>query len=426
MIARMLLIPAIYLTLTLPVASADWPQFRGLGGLGLAEDKNLPDTWDAEANIAWKSELPGPGSSSPIVVGNKVFLTCYSGYGLTKENPGNMEVLKLHVVCLDRRTGKILWTKDVPPALPEEKFQPNVDVHGYASSTPVSDGKRVYVFFGKSGVHTFDLDGKPLWRAGVGTGTHGYGSAASPVLYQDLLIVNASVESGSLVALNKSDGKQAWAAKGIAGAYNTPLLVSLPAGRDELVIIDGGRTEGDGYVRAFNPQTGEEVWTCQGLKSSVSASLVAHEGVVYAVGGPITMAVRAGGKGDVTQSHVVWTNRGGTAVSSPVYHQGHLYWTNPDGLVTCVAADKGTEVYKARLQPQSGRIYASLVVGDGKLYFVSRENGTYVVEAKPQFRLLVHNRIENDTSVFNGSIAVCNGQLVLRSDRYLYCIGKKQ
>jgi len=423
------LIPAIWLALILPAVAADWPQFRGPGGLGTAPDGTVPETWSAESNIAWKTELPGPGSSSPIVVGQKVLLTCYSGYGLSKEDAGNRDNLKLHVVCLDRSTGKLLWKTDVRPALPEEKYVSFVNLHGYASSTPVSDGQRVYVFFGKSGMHAFDLDGKPLWQASVGTGSHGFGSASSPVLYKDLVIVCASVESGALVALKKSDGTRVWSAREITGGYNTPVLVSLPGGRDELVLSDGGpRNAGGGSVRAFHPQTGEEIWTCQGLKSPVPyvcASIVAHEGVVYAVGVQMAMAVRAGGQGDVTQSHVVWTIRGGSKVSSPVYHDGHLYWTDRDGQITCVTADKGTQIYsRTRLLPQPGLIYASPIVCSEKLYFVSREVGTYVLEAKPQFRLLAHNQIANDPSVFNGSLAVSDGQFLLRSDRALYCVGK--
>lgn len=431
MIARMLMVSIALLIPGGPTVAAEWPQFRGAGGRGVTEETDLPHTWDAETNIVWKSELPGPGSSSPIVVGSKVFLTCYSGYGLTKEQPGNEDDLKLQVVCLDRDTGKIQWSKVVSPAQPEVSFRSYLTLHGYASSTPVSDGNRVYVFFGKSGVHAFDLDGEPLWRASAGSSTHGFGTAASPILYKDLLIVSASIESESLVAFNKNDGKQVWAAKGIYGGYGTPLLVSLPDGRSEVVVSDGGQMgAGGGSVRAYDPQTGELRWTCQGLKSPnpyVCASLIAHEGIVYAVGGHTTMAIRAGGKGDVTESHLIWTMKGGSKVSSPVYHQGHLYWTDREGILTCVTADKGTQIYsRSRLDPQSGPIYASALLGDGKLYFVSRDMGTYVVEANPQLNQLAHNRIKDDASVFNGSMAVSDRRLLLRSDRYLYCIGKKK
>ena len=196
------------------VAHADWLQFRGPGGSGIAPDKNTPLTWSGTANLAWKTEMPGAGAASPIVVGDKVLVTCYSGYGLDKDDPGEQKNLKRHVVCADRRSGKILWQRDIEATLPEAAYQgPFITLHGYASSTPISDGKLVYVFLGRSGVYAFDLDGKQQWKADVGKGTYGWGTGTSPVLHKDLLVVNASVESQSLVALNKKTGAEVWKAR---------------------------------------------------------------------------------------------------------------------------------------------------------------------------------------------------------------------
>jgi len=420
--ARNLLIAAIgLLAFTLSASPADWLQFRGPGGLGIAGDKNLPVKWGVQENIAWKAELPGPGASSPIVVGNKVYLTCYSGYGLDKA-AGDMKDLKRHLVCLDRASGKVLWTRDVPQSLPEQAFSgPYITLHGYASGTPACDGQRLYVFFGKSGVFAFDLDGKQLWQGSAGDKTHGWGSGTSPVLTKDLVIVNASVESGSLVALNKSDGKTAWTAKGISSSWNTPLLVDVPGGKQELVVSSQGR------IRAFNPQSGAELWNCHGVDDYVVPSVVASKGVVYAIGGRsnTALAVKCGGQGDVTKTNVLWRINKGSNVTSPVFHEGHLYWANEErGIVYCVEAEKGTVVFEERLQPTSGRIYASPVAADGKLYFLSRQSGAYVVDAKPQFKLLSHNAIKDDPGPFNANPVVSNGQLLLRSNRYLYCIGK--
>src|SRR5579871_4925898 len=177
---------------------SDWMQFRGPGGQGVSADQGPPDTWSETENIVWKTKLPGPGTSSPITVGEVVFVTCYSGYAESRSDPGDQKNLLRHLVCIDRRSGTIRWTRDVKPELPESVYKPgsNDGMHGYASSTPVSDGKNVYVFFGKSGVFCFDLDGKQLWSRSVGKGTTGWGSATSPLLYNDLVIVNASVESG--------------------------------------------------------------------------------------------------------------------------------------------------------------------------------------------------------------------------------------
>jgi outer membrane protein assembly factor BamB len=148
----------------------DWHRFRGPAGSGLAVDSDsLPTTWSPEANLAWKTPLPGPGASSPIIIDGKAFVTCYSGYGLIQEKPGNIENLVRHLVCIDMQTGKKRWQKNVKASLPEDPYSGiGVTAHGYASHTPVSDGKNVYAFFGKSGVHAFDMDGKKLWSAEVG------------------------------------------------------------------------------------------------------------------------------------------------------------------------------------------------------------------------------------------------------------------
>jgi outer membrane protein assembly factor BamB len=411
----------VWLLVVAPIGAADWLQFRGPGGLGVAPDQGLPATWSATENIVWKTDLPGPGGSSPIVVGSKIFLTCYSGYGIPGEKASAMDALKRHLVCLDRASGKVLWTSDVASELPETPYQGYQALHGYSSGTPVSDGQNIYVFFGKTGVFAFDLNGKQLWQASVGTRIHGWGSGTSPVLSGDLVIVNASVESGALVALHKKTGKQVWTARGMQSSWNTPVLVNV-GGRQELVVSVSGR------LLAFEPQTGAPLWTCHGVDDYVCPSVIGHEGVIYAIGGRsnTAVAVRAGGKGDVTKTHTLWRLNRGSNVSSPVYHDGHLYWASESrGIVYCVDAKKGEVVYEERLKPTSDRIYASPVVADGKLFYVSRNRGAYVLAAKPEFQFLAHNTIAGDTSVFNGSPAITDGQLLLRSDRCLYCIGNK-
>ena len=230
--------------------AADWRQFRGPGGQGISDEKGLPIEWSAEKNIAWKVKLPGAGASSPVTQGNRVFVTCYSGYGMDTKNPGTMEELRRHLVCLDRATGKTLWAKEFQPLLPEHKYEGEGSYHGYAPSTPLIDGDRLYVFFGKSGVFCFDLDGKEIWHALVGKNTNGWGSGASPIVYKDSLIVNASVESGALVALDKATGKELWKSPGISSAWNTPVLVTTPEKTQELVVSVQDRLLG------LNPATG--------------------------------------------------------------------------------------------------------------------------------------------------------------------------
>jgi len=404
-----------------PATAADWSQFRGPGGLGTSAETGLPVEWSSHKNIVWTTRLPGPGTSSPVVVGDHIYLSCYTGYAVNADAPGRMADLKRHLVCVDRANGKILWTKQFDPVLPEHVYAGEGSYHGYSSSTPTSDGDRLYVFFGKSGVYCFDLDGKELWHASVGTQIDRWGSATSPLLYKNLLIVNASVESHSIVALDKLTGKEVWRAPNIHSAWNTPLLTTDPSNEPELVVNVQDR------MLAFNPATGKTLWSAEGIHRYVCPSAVAHDGVIYAIGGGHTaLAVRAGGHGDVTKTETVWRVKKGSNVSSPVYDDGRLYWASEKGgLVHCQDAKTGEFLYTQRLNPSSDLIYASPVLADGKLYYVSQHHGTYVVASGPRFKLLAHNVVEDDSSRANASVAVADGHLLLRTDACLYCIGTR-
>lgn len=397
--------------------SSDWPQFRGPGGLAISPAKGLPVSWSGR-NLLWKTPLPGAGSSSPIVVGDRVFLTSYSGYGVPGEGQGDVNRLQRHVLCVDASSGRILWKKDLPAKLPES---PTVREHGYAASTPASDGQRLYVFFGKSGVFAFDLQGKQLWQADVGTQFHGWGSAASPVLYKNLVIVNACVESESLVALDKNTGRLKWHAAGIKESWNTPFIVTQPNGRSELVVATIGK------ITAFHPDTGEPLWVCDtDIPWYMAPSVVGEHGTIYAIGGRgggiAGLAVRTGGRGDVTKTHRLWTTTKGSNVSSPLIHDGYLYWMHDNlGIAYCAEAATGRIVYEQRL-PQSGQVYASPILADGQLYYVSRSGRVFVLKAGPNYELLAMNDL-SDGSTFDASPAVAGARLYLRSHRFLYCVG---
>lgn len=408
---RYLLVPAALAALS--AIGANWMQFRGPGGLGSSPEKGLPTTWSSQENIVWRTQLPGPGTSSPVVVGKRVYLTCYTGYGV-EPGQGDMANLMRLLVCVDRPTGKILWTRDFKPLLPESRYVGgNNTQHGYSSSTLASDGKRLYAFFGKSGVYCLDLDGKEIWRASVGTKTNGWGSSNSPVLFKNLVIINASIESGALVALDRDSGKEVWRADGIRSSWNTPVLVDVPKTGPELVLNESSA------VIAFDPATGKELWRVTGFNGYVCPSVVAHKDVVYVVRGG-ALAIRAGGRGDVTNSHVLWRTKGSSLVASPVYHDGHLYWAA--GNAFCLDAATGKDVYRNRL---GGNYYASGLVADGKIYYVSRFDGTFVVPAEPKFKVLAHNKFADDPSRTNASPIADEGHILMRTDRYLYCIGKK-
>jgi outer membrane protein assembly factor BamB len=401
---------------------ADWSQFRGPRGSGTSEETGLPVTWSEKENIVWRAKLPGPGTSCPIVVGKRVYLTCYSGYGLGVFKKGEKELedpkaLLRHLVCIDRANGAILWTKQFQPLNPESKYYVHEgDFHGYASSTPASDGERLYVFFGASGIYCFDLDGKELWHSDVGKGTRNWGSANSPVLYKDLVIVNASVESDSMIAFDKISGKEKWRTKGISASWNTPVLADAPQGPELVVNISSA-------VIGLDPASGKELWRVKGFGGYVCPSVVVHKDVVYVIRGS-ALAIKAGGRGDVTDSHVLWRGKGSSQISSPVYHDRRLYCLNRSEILSCINAETGEIIYRQRLS-KGGEFFASALVVDGKIYCVSRFSGTYVVAEGATFQELACNTFADDTSRTNASPIVHDGCLLMRTDQYLDCIGKR-
>lgn len=422
-------------------AQADWPRLRGPQGDGIAEGK-APLTWSAKEHIRWQAALPGPGSSSPIVVGERVFVTCWSGYADGSNGP--LENLKRHLVCLNKADGKIIWDKAVPAVMPEDQAGGMLMEHGYASSTPVSDGKSVFVFFGKSGALAFDLEGRQLWQVPLGTRSNpkGWGSAASPILHKDTVIVTAYDEGGAMVALDKATGKEVWRAP--ADGLNTVFTTPLVAGGDLLLPVQG-------ELWGLNPDTGKLRWySSYSMGGNVSPAVSAGDGVVYVTGGyPAqgTAAIKPGGKGDITKTASLWNINSASYIPSPILYQGHLYVINDAGFAMCINARTGEEVYRERVMESGGGgqgrgpggpggpggggrrgggkpFYASPVLVDGKLYCPSRKNGTFVIAAKPKYELLAKNVIEGDDTQVNASPAVDGGKLYLRSDKALYCIGE--
>ena len=338
-------------------ATEDWMRFRGPNGTGVVADgPPTPITWSETENLKWKVDLPGPGSSSPIVVGQRVFVTCWSGYGLDRESPGEQAQLRRHLVCVDRQTGQILWDKTVAPVLPEDRYGGMFAEHGYASHTPVSDGKYIFAFFGKTGVVAFDLDGRQLWQHSVGveSGANGWGTASSPILYGDLLIVPATAESEALVALDKETGAEVWRqeASGFSGVWGSPILVRVDDSRTDLVMAVPNELWG------FDPGTGKLVWYCKSMSTnSFCSSVVADAGIVYAVesgpGGGGGIAVRAGGKGDVSQTHVVWSGRQQNRIATPLLHGQRIYMFG-NRTATCLDAASGEPLYRVRLRGGGG------------------------------------------------------------------------
>lgn len=411
-------------------AQADWSRFRGPNGTGIADAGTiLPLSFSGEHNLKWKTVLPGSGVSSPIVVGDRVYVTCYSGYGLDRENPGDPKNLKRHLVSVDRSNGSIVWSKTIDPVLPEDPYAGiGVTAHGYASHTPVSDGENIYVFFGKTGALAFDRDGKQLWQTSVGieSDPKRWGSASSPILHKNLLIVPATCESESLVGLDKQTGQEVWRqeAMGLSESWSTPILVKVDEQRTDLVI--GVAKE----IWGLNPDTGKLRWYCEGIQSdSFYSSVTAHDGIIYAIEGRGggSLAVRAGGKGNVTETHTVWTGKDSNAYCTPIFHKNRIYTVNR-GVVTCINAKTGERVSRTRLEggrESGGRMagdYASAVVAGDKLYYPRASGDIFVVQVGDDMRQVGINRLTADKDVFNGSPAISKGDLFLRSSKTLYCV----
>ncbi|MEE3370080.1 MAG: PQQ-binding-like beta-propeller repeat protein [Planctomycetota bacterium] len=385
----------------------DWARFRGPRGNGSSTDAAVPTEWTDSQNLKWKLRLPGAGFSSPIVVGDRVFVTAYSG---------SRNRVKRHLVCVDRATGVAAWTRAIDGVGDGGDRGPSN--HGQASHTPVSDGERVYVMFGSSGLVAFDMKGEQLWQQELGNERAArFGTASSPILHGDYVIVTAGAESESIRALDKTTGKEVWKteAGSLSGTYSTPLIVTNSQGVDELLLSVTYE------LWSLNPSSGKLNWYAETeVDTAACPSLIAQDGIAYVIGGRRggRAAVRIAGKGDVTDSGVVWSTGGGAYVPSPVLHKGHLYWVNDNGIASCIDAKTGDQVARKRL---GGRFYASMALINDKLYAVNRSGKTHVLKATPEFEQIALNTL-TDSSEFCGSPAVSNGQLFLRSDEFLYCI----
>ena len=398
---------------------------RGFSGSRVAANADeVPIRWNDDLNIKWKVRLPGPGASSPIVVNDQVLVTCYSGYGVEAKRPGQLKNLKRHLMSFDRRTGKQIWHKLVRNGDKEDALTRQISDHGYASSTPIADDKHIYAFFGKAGVVAYDLQGQSVWKSDIGSGSSRFqqGSGSSPTLFGELLIINASDESNSIVALNRNDGQPVWQreAKELDGSYVTPRLLPTAGDRQQLVVAMINQAWG------LDPRDGKQLWklaTQQG-GSLVPTPVATEYGICLFGGmGGTTYCIDHELSGEIGDANIKWKSRDGSIVPSPLFHNGHLYWADMSGIAFCVDARNGKRVYKKRLGKRAGCYASPVLLGDNILY-TTRTAGVYVVAAKPAFQVLAHNRLQSDSSRFDGTPAVIDDCLYLRSNQALYCIGK--
>lgn len=388
-------------------ASADnWPQWRGPRSQGVSTETRLPVTWSGTENVRWKTALPGPGHSSPITWGNRIFLTAY-------KREGN----KLLTLAIDKTTGKIVWEREVA-AREIERVHPT---NAPASPTPTTDGRYVYVYFGSFGLVCFDFDGKKIWEKQLGPFPNEWGSASSPVLHGNTLILNCDTDAEDfLLALNKTTGETLWrtSRSNVNRSWSVPVIWNA-SGTDEIVISGSGR------VKAYDARDGKELWTVEGLTTWVTPTPVIAHGMLYVAsngpGGNVIMAIRPGGRGNVTSTHVAWRyDRSAPYSSSPVIAGDYLYAVKNGGVMTCLNARTGEVAWQQRL-PAGGEYYASLLAADGKVYALSEEGKATVVAAKPTYELLGTNIMGERCMA---SPAISDGQIFIRTDNTLFCIGR--
>jgi outer membrane protein assembly factor BamB len=418
-----------------PNATANWPQFRGPNGNAVASETNLPTEWSATENIVWKTAIAGRGHSSPVIWGNRIFLTSdLEGEVIPNQkaiahvrndkpwiHPDSTSGDKRHtlkVICLDRDSGKVLWERVAHEgAVLDDRHRKNT----YASGTPVTDGRYVYAFFEAEGVYCYDLNGKLIWKSALGKISKvGMGPGTSPVLYENLLYLQCDNEDGGpqlsfLVALDKRTGKEVWrAVRDHRKTHSTPAIVR--AGNRMELIASGWET-----VVAYDPLTGKELWQCEGVKGYAIPSIVSGHDMVFPSSGypnKRVLGIKLGEAGKV-----VWSYDKGTAyVASPILYGEYLYLISDKGILTCLDAKTGAIKYEGGRVPTPESFSASPLAFDGKLLLLSEDGDGFLIKAGPVHEVLKVNAL--DEPIY-ASPAVANGRLFIRGDKHLYCIGKK-
>jgi outer membrane protein assembly factor BamB len=410
------------LAIVMPNHAADWPAWRGPTHNGICTEKGLPTKWSSTENVAWSAVLPERGNSTPIVVGDRVFITQATDNGQRRE-----------LWCLSKKDGSVLWKQGVTFTTKEVSHATNPQ----CSASPASDGKRVIASFGSAGVYAYDLEGTELWHRDLGKQTHIWGNATSPVLHGDAVYLNFGPGPRTfLIALNASTGATLWqhdesggdsgeAAPGEkrgkwTGSWSDPVLCTVD-GHEELLMTYPGR------LCAFAPKTGKELWTCDGLNALVYTSPLFAEGVAIGMGGfsGMALAVKAGGSGDVTAQRVWHQPKGPQRIGSGAIHEGHIYIHNDPGTLMCLALHSGREVWNQRVKAdgKSGTNWSSVMIADGLGYTINQGGDCVVFRASPKSYEIVSINPLGEHS--NSSIAASDGQLFIRTAGHLWCIGKK-
>ena len=386
----------------------NWPAWRGADGRAVSQDPNPPLNWSSTDNVHWKTPLPAPGNSTPIVWEDRVFITQSLGGGKLRG-----------IVCYDRRTGEEQWQQGLPYSNKETTHGQNPPCSG----SPTTDGKLVYASFGSAGVLACNFSGKVVWKRNLGKLAHVFGLATTPVLYRDLLIIHRGPgEPTEIIALDKHTGKTVWKTPEVGknhklyGSWSTPVIYRA-GDRDEFALSMPGELKG------YDPLSGKELWRCSGLGPSNYPDTAVGQNVLFGISGfrKSMMAVRMGGRGDITKTHRLWhvpdTQQ---RVGSGVVHNAHLYVSNATGIAECIDVKTGETVWRQRL---GGNLWGSMLLADGKLYVSNLEGQTFIVAASPRFELLGTNSLDE---TLYAALAVSDGELFIRTYKHLYCIKQER
>ena len=433
------------LALVVAASAQDWPSFRGPGASGVSDGQNLPVRWDAQrrVNVVWKTELHGLAHSSPVVWGDRIFLTTAvsSKPGATFK-PGlygegtasdDLSVHQWKVICLERATGKVLWERIAYQGVPKEKRHIKST---YANATPATDGRVVVAFFGSQGLYAYSLAGDLLWKRDLGRFDVGaydapefeWGTASSPILYKDLVIVQCDQQKGSfLTALDAKTGATVWRTeRNELPSWGTPAIFPTKA-RAELV------TNGSNFIRGYDPASGKELWRLGGSSKITAPTPVASDDLIIVASGrrpeaPI-FAIRAGASGDITLApgesrnrSVAWSKgQRGPYMPTPLIYGGSVYILGNAGIFDCYALADGQEIYRQRITDPGSGFSASPVASDGKIYLSGEDGEIVVVKAGPKFELLARNDMADPVMA---TPAISGGIIIIRSQHYVWAIGQ--
>ncbi len=401
------LVTGLGLSLGVADAGPNWPRWRGPLENGHSTEVGLPVKFEA-ADIVSTVPLKGIGQSSPVVWGEKVFMTA----ALEK---GKQRV----VFCLDRATGKTLWEHVAWTGEPE----PSHIMNGWASATCVTDGEMVFAFFGKGGLHAYTVDGKPVWSKDLGTFESPWGVASCPIVVGDLLVQAGDSEKDAFIAaFDTKTGKQVWSTpRPNKRGWSTPIVVEV-AGHKEIVI------NGNDGVMAYDPQTGKQLWFCKSFAGRGEPTVTPAAGLLCTVNGLSgdVYAIKPGGSGDVTATHMAWhtPRKGNRDCPSPIVIGDYMLVMDMKGIVTCYQPSSGKELWKHRI---GGNFSASPIAANGLAYFIGEDGTVVVIKPGDVAEVVAESRIKGaDGELFRASITPCEGQLLIRSTTNLYVVGKRK